>query len=236
MYRDFGSKPGSGGVIQSSFDKKERLRKLALETLDLSNDPFFMRNHIGSYECRLCLTLHNNEGNYLAHTQGKRHQMNLKRRAAKLEKSKEGNSNPALLESKTKTLQKKTIKIGRPGYNVAKIIEPSTGQKGLLFQLMYPEIDENVQPLYRFVSAYEQKIDLPFDKNYQYLLFAAEPYETVGFKIPNLPIDKGDEKFETEWDSEKRIFNMKLSFLEKSDVPLPPPPPPPPKEKVEEND
>ena len=28
-----------------------------------------MRNHLGQYECRLCLTLHNNEGNYLAHTQ-----------------------------------------------------------------------------------------------------------------------------------------------------------------------
>lgn len=39
-----------------------------------------MRNHLGSYECKLCLTLHNNEGNYLAHTQGKRHQTNLARR------------------------------------------------------------------------------------------------------------------------------------------------------------
>lgn len=36
-----------------------------------------------SYECKLCLTLHNNEGNYLAHTQGKRHQQNLAKRAAK---------------------------------------------------------------------------------------------------------------------------------------------------------
>jgi splicing factor 3A subunit 2 len=233
MYRDFGSKPGSGGVINSHADKKERLRKLALETLDLSSDPYFMRNHIGSYECRLCLTLHNNEGNYLAHTQGKRHQMNLKRRATKLERLKEGGmSNPALLAQKPKVIQKKTIKIGRPGYNVAKMIEPSTGQKGLLFQLMYPEIDENVQPLFRFVSAFEQKVDVPFDRNYQYLLFAAEPYETIGFKIPNLPIDKGEEKFETEWDTEKRIFSMKLAFLEKSDVPLPPPPPP--KEEEEE--
>jgi hypothetical protein len=43
-------------------------------------DPYFMRNHLGSYECRLCLTLHTNEGSYLAHTQGKRHQSNLERR------------------------------------------------------------------------------------------------------------------------------------------------------------
>lgn len=45
------------------------MRRLALETIDLSKDPYFMRNHLGQYECRLCLTLHNNEGNYLAHTQ-----------------------------------------------------------------------------------------------------------------------------------------------------------------------
>lgn len=42
-----------------------------------------MKNHLGSYECKLCLTLHANEGSYLAHTQGKKHQTNLARRAAK---------------------------------------------------------------------------------------------------------------------------------------------------------
>jgi splicing factor 3A subunit 2 len=42
-----------------------------------------MRNHIGTYECRLCLTLHSNEGSYMAHTQGKKHQTNLARRVAR---------------------------------------------------------------------------------------------------------------------------------------------------------
>ena len=42
-----------------------------------------MRNHLGTFECKLCLTLHNNEASYLAHTQGKKHQSNLARRAAK---------------------------------------------------------------------------------------------------------------------------------------------------------
>ena len=64
----------------AAIDRRERLRQLALETIDLSKDPYFMKNHLGSYECKLCLTLHNNEGNYLAHTQGKRHQTNLTRR------------------------------------------------------------------------------------------------------------------------------------------------------------
>lgn len=55
--------------VLQAIDRRERLRRLALETIDLSKDPYFMRNHLGQYECRLCLTLHNNEGNYLAHTQ-----------------------------------------------------------------------------------------------------------------------------------------------------------------------
>ncbi len=59
------------GPVQA-IDRRERLRRLALETIDLSKDPYFMRNHLGQYECRLCLTLHNNEGNYLAHTQARR--------------------------------------------------------------------------------------------------------------------------------------------------------------------
>ena len=57
------------GPVQA-IDRRERLRRLALETIDLSKDPYFMRNHLGQYECRLCLTLHNNEGNYLAHHPG----------------------------------------------------------------------------------------------------------------------------------------------------------------------
>ncbi len=56
-------------LSMQAIDRRERLRRLALETIDLSKDPYFMRNHLGQYECRLCLTLHNNEGNYLAHTQ-----------------------------------------------------------------------------------------------------------------------------------------------------------------------
>ncbi|XP_024030587.1 splicing factor 3A subunit 2-like [Morus notabilis] len=42
-----------------------------------------MRNHLECYECKLCWTLDNNEGNYLAHTQGKRHPTNLAKRAAR---------------------------------------------------------------------------------------------------------------------------------------------------------
>lgn len=88
-----GHKHGSGIVSgsQTAIDRKERLRKLAMETIDLSKDPYFMKNHIGKYECKLCYTVHNTEGSYLAHTQGKRHQTNLLKRAAM-----EAKENPTL--------------------------------------------------------------------------------------------------------------------------------------------
>lgn len=51
-----------------------------------------------------------------------------------------------------------------------------------VFQVDYPEIAEGITPRHRFMSAYEQRIEPP-DKAWQYLLFAAEPYETIAFKV-----------------------------------------------------
>eukprot|EP01120_Amphizonella_sp_Union-15-10_P004316 TRINITY_DN14946_c0_g1_i1.p1 TRINITY_DN14946_c0_g1~~TRINITY_DN14946_c0_g1_i1.p1 ORF type:complete len:258 (-),score=62.09 TRINITY_DN14946_c0_g1_i1:40-813(-) len=235
-WRDHGSKPGSGGVAshtQDNVDRRERLRQLALETIDLAKDPYFMRNHLGSYECKLCLTLHNNEGNYLAHTQGKRHQQNLARRAAREAKE---NPNPQPIQPvKKKPIPRKTVKIGRPGYKVTKQKDPETGQFSLLFEVEYPEIEEGLQPRHRFMSAFEQRIE-PVDKNFQYLLIAAEPYETIAFKIPNWEIersvdpDKTRSKFWTEWNKDKKTFRLQLHFKKKeepqeaaaSSNPLPP--------------
>uniref|UniRef100_A0A8C5PB23 Splicing factor 3a subunit 2 n=1 Tax=Leptobrachium leishanense TaxID=445787 RepID=A0A8C5PB23_9ANUR len=175
-----GGKTGSGGVAsasESNRDRRERLRQLALETIDINKDPYFMKNHLGSYECKLCLTLHNNEGSYLAHTQGKKHQTNLARRAAK--EAKEAPAQPA--PEKVKVEVKKFVKIGRPGYKVTKQRDSESAQQSLLFQIDYPEIAESIIPRHRFMSAYEQRIEPP-DRRWQYLLMAAEPYETIAFK------------------------------------------------------
>lgn len=210
MDRDWGAKAGSGGVasdIQAKVDRRERLRQLALQTVDLMKDPYFMKNHLGSYECKLCLTLHNNEGNYLAHTQGKRHQQNLARRALK-----EQRDNPMLPQAnKDKVKPRKTIKIGRPGYRITKQMDPESEQRSLLFEVDYPEIEEGLQPRHRFMSAYEQRVEAP-EKDWQFLLFAAEPYETIGFKIPNIEIDKEAGKFYSNWDEENKVFVLQLYF------------------------
>lgn len=71
-----GAKTGSGGMASASeanVERKERIKRLHIETADVSNDPYIMRNHLGTFECRLCLTLHTNEASYLAHTTGKKH-------------------------------------------------------------------------------------------------------------------------------------------------------------------
>ncbi|XP_017351918.2 splicing factor 3A subunit 2 [Ictalurus punctatus] len=214
-----GGKTGSGGVAsasESNRDRRERLRQLALETIDINKDPYFMKNHLGSYECKLCLTLHNNEGSYLAHTQGKKHQTNLARRAAK--EAKEAPAQPA--PEKVKVEVKKFVKIGRPGYKVTKQRDPEIGQQSLLFQIDYPEIAEGIGPRHRFMSAYEQRIEPP-DRRWQYLLLAAEPYETIAFKVPSREIDKSESRFWTHWNRETKQFFLQFHFKMEKLLPQP---------------
>lgn len=85
-------------------------------------DPYILRTHLGTLECRLCLTLHVNEGSYLAHTQGKKHQTNLARRAAQDNKSQSLLIAPAPAANQVK--KKVFVKIGRPG-------ESSQSRQGL---------------------------------------------------------------------------------------------------------
>jgi splicing factor 3A subunit 2 len=222
-----GAKTGGGPMASWSdinVERRERLAKLAMETIDINKDPYFMKNHLGTYECKLCLTLHNNEGSYLAHTQGKKHQNNLAKRAAK-----EASEAPYMPQpEKARVEPKKFVKIGRPGYKVTKQRDALSQQQSLLFQVDYPEISDNIQPRHRFMSAYEQKVRgldahivlmracmlqvEPPDRRWQYLLFAAEPYETIAFKIPSREVDKTDNKFWTQWNHDSKQFFLQFAF------------------------
>ncbi|KAH6646207.1 hypothetical protein BKA67DRAFT_525866 [Truncatella angustata] len=207
-----GSKFGGGGVASQSAtnaDRRERLRKLALETIDLDKDPYFFKNHVGSFECRLCLTVHQNDGSYLAHTQGKKHQTNLARRAAKEQKEGKGQIDPQT----GLPVGRNVVKIGRPGYKITKVRDPVTRQQGLLFQLQYPEITSDVIPKVRFMSAFEQRVEEPPDKNFQYMLVAAEPYETCAFKLQAREIDRSGERYWTWWDKDLKEFWVQVMFM-----------------------
>ncbi|KAI0485092.1 hypothetical protein GGR56DRAFT_616816 [Xylariaceae sp. FL0804] len=242
-----GSKFGGGGVASFSAtnaDRRERLRKLALETIDLDKDPYFFKNHVGSFECRLCLTVHQNDGSYLAHTQGKKHQTNLARRAAREQKEGGGRGQggidpntglPAGVAGAgfgAAGVRRNLVKIGRPGYRITKVRDPVTRQQGLLFQLQYPEIAitagssssstggsgargaaAGAGPKVRFMSAFEQRVDDPPDKAYQYMLVAAEPYETCGFKLQAREIDRSGDRYWTWWDADLKEFWVQVMFL-----------------------
>lgn len=220
-----GSKFGGGGVASQSAtnaDRRERLRKLALETIDLDKDPYFFKNHVGSFECRLCLTVHQNDGSYLTHTQGRKHQTNLARRAAREQKEGRGANDPVTglplgMVGAQVSVRRNVVKIGRPGYKITKTRDPVTRQQGLLFQLQYPEITPDITPKVRFMSAFEQKVDDPPDKNFQYMLVAAEPYQTCGFKLQAREVDRTNDRFWTWWDGDLKEFWVQVMFKTERD-------------------
>ncbi|KAH7414262.1 hypothetical protein DE146DRAFT_639773 [Phaeosphaeria sp. MPI-PUGE-AT-0046c] len=214
-----GSKFGGGGVASQSAtnaDRRERLRKLALETIDLDKDPYFFKNHVGSFECRLCLTVHQNDGSYLAHTQGRKHQTNLARRAAK--EQREGKRDDVGQQGLLAGVQvkKNTLKIGRPGYRITKVRDPNSRQNGLLFQFQFPDITTGTIPRVRFMSAYEQHVE-EADPNYQYFIVAGEPYETVAVKLQAREVDRREGKFWTWFDEDNKEFWCQLLFKTERD-------------------
>ncbi|KAI3630253.1 hypothetical protein MIR68_011688 [Amoeboaphelidium protococcarum] len=230
MQNRVGVKFGGGGVATASeqnLSRRERQRQLALETVDLSKDPYILKNHLGTFECKLCLTLHVNEGSYLAHTQGKKHKANLARRAAKEAKqlgpgaqsldtlvaaSGGGKGDEPAADKKAK-MQRTVARVGRPGYKIQKIRDPQSGAYGFLFQIHVPLIMADVHPMYRFMSAYEQKVDTP-DNAWQYLVIAADPYENIAFKIPNTPVDVNSDLLFDHYDVDTHVYTVQIMFAQ----------------------
>lgn len=118
---------------------------------------------------------------------------------------------PLVPPSIPKVIHHPRIKIGLPAYRVDDLRDSSTGQRGLLFEIEYPQIQPGLQPRHRFMSAFEQKVQAP-DKNFQYLIFAAAPYENIAFKIPNKEIDKGEGRFITSWNTTTKVFQLRMFF------------------------
>ena len=92
-------------------------------------------------------------------------------------------------------------------------------------QIDYPEILDDETPKHRFMSSYEQRKE-PADKKYQYVLFAAEPYEVIAFKVPNAVVDKSPERFFFHWDPDAKVYSLSVSFksaqaMSEQTVPVP---------------
>lgn len=78
------------------------------------------------------------------HVQGKRHQQNLAKRAAR-----EAAEKPALPQPNRRATTRQTVKIGRPGYKVTKQYDPETMQRSLLFQVRHQLQDRLSMPQQR---------------------------------------------------------------------------------------
>ncbi|KAH9960793.1 hypothetical protein BGW80DRAFT_1361732, partial [Lactifluus volemus] len=136
---------------------------------------------------------------------------NLARRAAR--DMKEGELQVAPKQS---SVQRKVfLKIGRPGYRVTKVRDREAGKEGMMVQIHLPQIKAGVVPRRRFMSAWEQKREPP-NKSYQYLIVAAEPYETIAFRIPAREIedelDDGGYWNWSHWDPDTKQYSFQFMF------------------------
>lgn len=113
-------------------------------------------------------------------------------------------------------VKRNVVKIGRPGYRITKVRDPTSRQNGLLFQFQYPDITPGIVPRVRFMSAYEQRVEEP-DPNFQYIIFAGEPYETVAVKIQAREVDRADGKFWHWFDEDSKEFWCQLLFKTERD-------------------
>jgi splicing factor 3A subunit 2 len=218
-----GSRFGGGGVAskeETARDRKERYKRLAMDLIgNIENDPYWRQTSNGTIECVLCLTHQTNESSYLAHTQGKKHQQSLARRAALDRQKAMWDPSTALMRGLYREpdvkVKKNFMKIGRPGYKVTKIQDPVTRQLGLFAQLQFDQISRGVKPRHRFMSAWEQKVEKA-QSGHQYLTIAAEPYETVAFKVQDWEVDTPERKFYTHWDPDTKQFSLQFFFKQKS--------------------
>lgn len=232
------SKKGAGGIAdkhEANVQTKRRIKELlTTQVLDLDNDPYVFRNHLGLLECRLCLTTHTNEASYISHLGGRKHTMNLEKRRVLDERL-----NPKLQNSSglSEVEKRYWTKIGKPAYKVTKVRDPESLRTGILIQLQLPKITVK-EPYFRLMSYYElstknQNVSKSFllrDKleyededdldpsKFQYLVISAEPYENIAFAFPTLKtIDKleGDEMSENYWwfwDKDSREYFLQMLF------------------------
>ncbi len=180
------ARPGSGAPLSQSelsLIRRERLKKLALETIDVRKDPYLARTSMGTLECRLCGTTHSTEGSYLAHSQGRKHQTGLAQRVAR-EQQQATVQAPVSQRKETPYRPLKTI--GKPEtWKIESIKENGGAVVGAEIIIHAPEIFKIFD--FRIVSTYEQKVE-PVDPQWQYIVFYAEPYSPIGFRVPNRPL------------------------------------------------
>lgn len=225
------SKKGAGGVAdrqEANIHTRRRIQELiSSQVLDLENDPYVFRNHLGMLECRLCLTTHTNEASYISHLGGRKHTMNLQKRRMLDERSKGGNNGVKGGVLVTTVEKRRWKPIGVPEFSVKKIRHPELLRRGVLVQIRFPKAV--VEPVFRVMSFYElspQKQTplrgfLGTDEeenieNSHCLVVSAEPYTNIALALPPGEIDAPkapetmSELYWWLWDTDSREFFVQV--------------------------
>ncbi|CAI5757276.1 unnamed protein product [Candida verbasci] len=235
----FNSKKGAGQIASTedqNIHTKNRVSELLQShILDIENDPYVFKNHLGLLECKLCLTTHINEISYISHLSGRKHALNLERRRILDEKY---NKNILPNSTTISNIEKRSWnKIGKPQYKITKIRDPDTLQIGILIVVKFPKITVS-EPFFRLMSYYEltsknQNYSKRFIKKFkegddeeeqepndnQYLIISGEPYENIAIIIPNdKEIEKPNDEFKFNnnywwyWDNDIKEFYVQILY------------------------
>ena len=208
-----GHKTGSGAIAtpqQIEALRQERLKRLALETINLGNDPYIKKNHVGKFECKLCLTLHPNEASYLTHTQCKKHQNNLRARAVKEIKQVDHVTNKQNAKSKvTKAVTKKLNVV--PKFEIIKVKEYSTDRFGLKVVVDVPTSLEDFPPKFRILNSFEQTV-VPENPKVCFLVISCPPYSNIGIMLPAASISRAPEELLSKYDSINKKYIVQILF------------------------
>jgi splicing factor 3A subunit 2 len=217
--REHGVRMGIGGVATGEMKQRQHqahINRVLGEVYQFHNDPYMITNDMGTIECKLCLTAHRTKESYFLHKESKKHKENLSVKQYHLNKLKErqsGKLQPGMtaLGGSSTSVRHTVLKprVGKPGYSVIKQYHAVEGFHTISFKLECPLIEKGLKPRYRIINTYEQNVEAP-DGEFQFIVFAAEPYENIGFKIPNCPIDSS--KVLREWDNTTSTFLLQIKF------------------------
>ncbi|GBL50057.1 CWF complex protein sap62 [Candidozyma auris] len=236
------SKKGAGGVAdtaEANVQTKRRIKELLTsQVLDLDNDPYVFRNHLGALECRLCLTTHTNEASYISHLGGRKHALNLEKRRILDEKQNRQARGDGTALAMNNVQRRTWHSIGLPVFKTTKIRDQETLQMGILVQVQCPRIKVK-EPFFRLMSCYElseknqnisksylarNKTDYEDDDDldpskWQYLVISAEPYDNITIAFPaSQEIEKpsGTEQMSKcywwYWDEDSKEFFLQFLF------------------------
>lgn len=197
-------KGGSGGVADdatANAQRRHRVAKLLASQINLDNDPYIFKNHLGLLECKLCLTTHVLEASTYSHLQGRKHQLNLLRRSD--DKQGPAAASPQLVPKRQFT------KIGKPAFTLHKTRHPVLLRLGLRCKVLVPDIKEATHPYHRFMSVYEHEDSAPAGSaNHQFLVVSAEPYENIAFQIPAVRV----EEIQEHYDQDTKEYFLQFQF------------------------